>query len=204
MVVVSLLNDNTIALLNFGSDIKNNLPTSTLIGGQLSNIYIPRSMNLFSNCSNNELYLYVTNESGGFVKLNFNGQITNNVTSTYLGNFSDGGGVMTNFVYNDMVYGLKVSSNGTIGRVAMFGLPAGNVTKYADKIFTHSFIQTGQASLSAIVDQGLVMGTSSYCDQMFIKDCNSTSINNVAVSTIVMDQNFPNPSNGLTTIHCAC
>jgi hypothetical protein len=200
MIVPSLLNSNTIALLNFGSNIKNNLPTSKLIGGEISNIFIPRSLNLFSNCSNNQLYLYITNEGGGFVKLNFNGQITNNVAATNLGTFPDGGGVMTNFVYNDIVYGLKVSSNGTIGRVNMFGLPQGTETKYADETLTHSFNQTGQASLNVMVDPGLVMGTSSYCEQIFVEDCSATSINDLTANTVLMDQNFPNPSNGLTTI----
>jgi hypothetical protein len=201
MIVPSLLDDNSFALLNFGSDIKNNAPISTPIGGQISNITIPRSLNLFSNCSNSGLYLYVTNEGGGFTKLDFNGQITNNVTATTLGDFSEGGGVITNFVYDNTVYGLKVCSNGTIGKVAMFDLPTASTTKYADETLTQAFTQTGEVSLRAIVDPGLVMGTSSYCDQMFAKDCNVTSINSVAPNAILLDQNIPNPSSGQTTIN---
>lgn len=199
MIVPSLLNNNKIALLNFGSDLKNNAPVSNSIAGQISGIYIPRSLNLFSNCGNNELLLYVINESGGFVKLNFDGQITNNVSSSSLGNFADGGGVMTNFVYDNKVYGLKTSSDGTIGRVALFDLPQGTVTKYMEEGLTGSFTQPGQVPVRLMTDPGLVMGTSSYCGQLSLKDC-STSIGLVTETRNTISQNSPNPANSTTTI----
>ncbi len=161
--IITSLISGTMSRYDFGTDLKNNAPAGTLLGG-FGVLSLPRSVTLFKDCD--ELRGIVQNESGMCYKMNFGNDVTNTPTLTALGSTGVyGNNAFLPVLYNDTIYLYTVSFGASsVYRFPILGMPAGSTTKYYDPTYTPPTGSIGTLNMTLWMDQGYFSGTSVACE----------------------------------------
>jgi hypothetical protein len=165
-----------IYLLEFGPSLENT-PTFRLLREQTPvndpQMHRMSSIGLVSDCKNN-LYGYVSQgeASSGFLKLNFNGSVTNIPTISSITGFTveqlTGIETAVPFVANDGLYFVinYFSNNKPLRRVKVMDFPSG--TAADTNSVTQSYAATGTYDVTMIRNMASPKGTSTFCHEVTV------------------------------------
>lgn len=188
-----------ISRVNFGTNIQQNNPTVADLGN-FGVINHPRSINLFTDCNDNQLLAYVVNENGQLIRLNYNGDITSAPSAGTVGNYSNGSGTINMFLFNHTIYGLRnVPQINTTHLASFFTLPASAVISYTP-VATYAYNSPGAYKIRLFTNAGQVTGSNAYCQNVTVDDCNPNSVPTLSTEQYSLSQNYPNPATRHTAI----
>ncbi len=188
MLIANLINPAGLTRLEFGASLLNNNPAGVRLTTPAGRLPRPRGMFLISNCD--QLYAYVVNEGPPTAPqfgppelelIDFNNDITNNApTVTLLGNYNLSNNSLRPYIFNGDLNALLVSNSGaggsgsvnvnTISNLRLFSFPAGSVSvnSYNNPDISHVFTVPGTYDITLFVDQGAIMGPSSFCKRITV------------------------------------
>ncbi len=168
-MLVTSLSPAGLTRYNFGPSLMNPAPTGTLLPSPAGMLYLPRCINLVSDCPGH-LIGYILNETGHNIKVDFGGDITSMPTFTDLG----ASGITTQngmipCTYNDTVSFLTVSfTGGGIWRFQPFALTSPAVTNYYTPSQSHTFTTPGTYNVTLLEDVGSPSGPSASCKPIVV------------------------------------
>lgn len=165
MLVSNLIN-GSITRINFGANIKNNTPTGTLLGG--TGLVLPRAIAIFKDC--NQLFAYVSNETGNMIRLDFNNDISTAPTFTNLGAIGTTSiGSFVPFIYNGIQYLHIISFRSqSFYRKQILTYPTFNTTLYTNPTISYQFTSPGLNRITLLQNTGSFTGMNAYCAEVFV------------------------------------
>lgn len=202
MITTNLLS-HSISRIEFGSNIKNNNPVVTNLGNIGGLFNLPRGISLFPNCEPNQLFGYILNENGSFIKLDFNGDITNTPVGNSLGTLgSFGFNDLSVFSFGNNIYSFSINySNNSLTRMNLFNIPTPFDIKYNASPTTHLY-SAGVHTATLFVDPGSTMGSQTFCNTFKVDSCHTNGFTSINMEKdYVLYQNYPNPFKRSTQIN---
>jgi len=171
------LTSNQLVRYSFGSSIMNNSPTAVSLGNPGGALDYPRGIEIIRDC--NSFYVLEVNETGNFVKLDFQNDITHTPSATVLGPLNTTGGdlqFLSSFWYNDTLNFLSSSFyTNKLFRIPAGSLPAASGGYYQQQ-YTHTFTTPGIYDITLMTGQGESFNSRSYCKQIVVTNSFTASI----------------------------
>lgn len=170
-MLVTSLYANTVSLLSFGSNLKNNTPTGVVLSAPAGTYFYPRSIMLTSDCDN--VVATVFNQMNPAVKLDFGTSITNlpiviNTLSKLV--VSDQNSI-TSFVYNKKQYLVAVDfTTDEYYLSESINYPESKSDNlYYDKNARLVFTTPGIHTVALLCNEQELMGAKAFCKDIYVK-----------------------------------
>jgi hypothetical protein len=166
-----------ISRFEFGSDLKNNAPTGSLIGSLSGKLNQPRGINMFADC--NQVFGLAFNSGNAKVTMiDFASNITRNagsITGTDLGLLSLSNNINVQstypFWYGDRMSVLAASIGDSTLYIYdnVYTIPSNPYqTSYTQSTFTNTFNNGGYYNVTLQANQGSPRGPEAYCKQTYV------------------------------------
>jgi hypothetical protein len=174
-----------ITRFEFGTDLKNNAPTGTLIGSLSGKLNQPRGINMFADC--NQVFGLAFNSGNAKVtNIDFANTITRNqgsITGTDLGLLTLSNNITIQgtypFWYGDRMSIMAASLGDSTLYIYdnVYTIPSNPYqTSYSQSTFTNTFNNGGFYNVTLQANQGSPRGPEAYCKQTYVINTLTVSI----------------------------